>query len=236
MIAIPVVELLDGAVQFVNRLPAPEGADRDRPGDVIRAWEHYGFRRVHLHDASAAAGRGSNWPVLRDVLFGSSVALQVAGGVSSGALVADLLDAGAAHLVVDARAIEEPAWIATLASRHPGEIIVACEVRERRVSTRGWMHNLPVDLLDIVEDLNGIPLGGLLITAVHQQDQRLGTDLPLLEDVVERSNVPVFASGDIDTMQHLRALEHRGLAGAVVVMSLYDGVLDPTTVAGEFSE
>jgi phosphoribosylformimino-5-aminoimidazole carboxamide ribonucleotide (ProFAR) isomerase len=57
-----------------------------------------------------------------------------------------------------------------------------------------------------------------------------------MEDVAERSAAPVFASGGITTMGDLRALEHRGLGGAVIGMALYTGALDPVVVAGEFGE
>ena len=118
----------------------------------------------------------------------------------------------------------------------PHELIVACDVRERRVTTRGWAHTLPVDILDVVEELNSLPLGGLLVTAVHKEGQLAGTDLPLMEDVVEASSFPVYASGGVTSMQDLRALEYRGLAGAVIGMALYTGALDPVVVAGEFGE
>jgi phosphoribosylformimino-5-aminoimidazole carboxamide ribotide isomerase len=115
-------------------------------------------------------------------------------------------------------------------------LIVACDVRERKVTTRGWEHTLPVDILDVVEELNVLPLGGLLVTAVHKEGQLQGTDLPLMEDVVEACNFPVYASGGVSSMQDLRALEYRGLAGAVIGMALYTGVLDPVVVAGEFGQ
>jgi len=104
------------------------------------------------------------------------------------------------------------------------------------VTTRGWSRTMPVDILDVVDELNGLPLGGLLVTAVHREGQMQGTDLPLMEDVAEASNFPVFASGGVTTMQDLRALEHRGMAGVVIGMALYTGALDPVVVAGEFSE
>jgi phosphoribosylformimino-5-aminoimidazole carboxamide ribotide isomerase len=104
------------------------------------------------------------------------------------------------------------------------------------VTTRGWAHTLPVDILDVVEELSTLPLGGLLVTAVHKEGQLAGTDLPLMEDVVEASNFPVYASGGVTSMQDLRALEYRGLAGAVIGMALYTGALDPVVVAGEFGE
>jgi len=39
-----------------------------------------------------------------------------------------------------------------------------------------------------------------------------------------------------ETAADLLALEHRGLAGAVIGMALYTGALDPVVVAGEFRE
>ena len=223
-------------MQLVGGSFAEEKVRIENPVDVARSWDHYGFRRLHVVDLDAATGRGSNIAVVRSLLFDSGVPIQVGGGVRSSELVEDLLEAGAVSVIVGTRAIEEPEWLAELAARHPGEIIVACDVRERRVTTRGWAHTLPVDILDVVEELNSLPLAGLLVTAVHREGQMQGTDLPLMEDVAESSHFPVYASGGVTTMQDMRALEHRGLAGVVIGMALYTGALDPVVLAGEFGE
>jgi len=237
VIAIPAVDLRDGAcVQLVGGSFAQEKVRLENPVEVARSWEHYGFHRLHVVDLDAAMGHGSNIAVVRSLLFDSTVPVQVGGGVRSDELVEELLEAGASRVIVGTRALEEPEWLAELAARHPGEIIVACDVRERRVTTRGWAHTLPLDILDVVEELNPLPLGGLLVTAVHREGLLQGTDLPLMEDVAESSNFPVYASGGVTTMQDLRALEHRGLAGVVIGMALYTGALDPVVVAGEFGE
>jgi phosphoribosylformimino-5-aminoimidazole carboxamide ribotide isomerase len=237
VIAIPAVDLRDGAcVQLVGGSYKEERIRLENPVEVARSWERYGFNRLHVVDLDAATERGSNIGVVRVLLTEAGVPVQVGGGVRSGEAVEELLEAGAAQVIVGTRAIEDAEWIAGLASRHPGEIIVACDVRERRVTTRGWSRTMPVDILDVVEELNGLPLGGLLVTAVHREGQMQGTDLPLMEDVAEASNFPVFASGGVASMQDLRALEHRGMAGVVIGMALYTGALDPVVVAGEFGE
>jgi phosphoribosylformimino-5-aminoimidazole carboxamide ribotide isomerase len=237
VIAIPAVDLRDGAcVQLVGGSYKQERIRLENPVEVARSWERYGFNRLHVVDLDAATERGSNIGIVRVLLTEAGVPVQVGGGVRSGEAVEELLEAGAAQVIVGTRAIEDAEWIAGLASRHPGEIIVACDVRERRVTTRGWSRTMPVDILDVVEELNGLPLGGLLVTAVHREGQMQGTDLPLMEDVAEASNFPVFASGGVATMQDLRALEHRGMAGVVIGMALYTGALDPVVVAGEFGE
>lgn len=237
MIAIPAVDLRDGAcVQLVGGSYAQERVRLDNPIEVMRGWERYGFARLHIVDLDAATGHGTNFPLIRDMLSEASVPVQVGGGVRSDERVEELLAAGAHRVVVGTRALEDREWLAELAGRHPGELIVACDVRERKVTTRGWAHTLPFDILDVVEELNGLPLGGLLVTAVHREGQMQGTDLPLVEDVVEAANFPIFASGGVATIQDLRALEHRGAAGVVIGMALYTGALDPVVVAGEFGE
>ncbi len=237
MIAIPAVDLRDGAcVQLVGGSYEDERVRLENPVEVARSWERHGFRRLHVVDLDAATERGSNVDVVRSLLAGTSVPVQVGGGIRSGDEVEELLDAGATQVIVGTRALEEPEWIAALAARFPGELIVACDVRERRVTTRGWSRTMPVDILDVVDDLNALPLGGLLVTAVHREGQMRGTDLPLMEDVAESSQAPVYASGGVTTMQDLRALQYRGIAGAVIGMALYTGTLDPVVVAGEFSE
>jgi len=237
VIAIPAVDLRDSAcVQLVGGSYMEERVRLDNPVEVARSWAHFGFARVHVVDLDAATGRGSNLSIVRSILSELDVPVQVGGGVRSGDMVEELLEAGATNVIVGTRALEEMEWLAGIAGAHPGEIIAACDVRERRVTTRGWVRTLPVDILDAVDELNSLPLGGLLVTAVHREGQMQGTDLPLMEDVAEASHFPVYASGGVASMQDLRALEHRGIAGVVIGMALYTGVLDPVVVAGEFRE
>jgi phosphoribosylformimino-5-aminoimidazole carboxamide ribotide isomerase len=123
-----------------------------------------------------------------------------------------------------------------MTSLFPNELIVAADVRDRRIVTRGWARTLPRDILDAVAELNDLPLAGILVTAVHREGRLGGTDLPLMEDVAELSEAPVIASGGITTMNDLRALADRGVAATVIGMALYTGTLDPRIVAEEFAE
>jgi phosphoribosylformimino-5-aminoimidazole carboxamide ribotide isomerase len=237
VIAIPAVDLREGAcVQLVGGSFQQERVRLDDPVEVAASWARHGFSWLHVVDLDAATSRGSNLPLVREILADTTVPVQVGGGVRSSEQAEELLDAGASRIVVGTRALEDEDWLAELAARHPGEIVVACDVRERRVTTRGWVRTLPLDILDAVETLNAHPLAGLLVTAVHREGRLEGADLPLMEDVAEASRFPVFAAGGVASMQDLRALEYRGVAGVVIGMALYTGALDPAVVAGEFGQ
>jgi phosphoribosylformimino-5-aminoimidazole carboxamide ribotide isomerase len=236
MIAIPAVDLREGAcVQLVGGSYANEAMRLDNPVEVARGWMRAGFQRMHVVDLDAATGRGDNASIVRDILADVPASIQVGGGIRSGDTIERLLQEGASWVVLGTRALEEPEWLAGTASTFPGQLIVAADVRERQVVTRGWARTLARSVLDVIEQLNDIPLGGVLVTAVHREGRLAGTDLFLMEDVAELSAHPVIASGGISTGGELRELAERGIAAAVIGMALYTGALDARSVAEEFA-
>jgi phosphoribosylformimino-5-aminoimidazole carboxamide ribotide isomerase len=237
MIAIPAVDLREGAcVQLVGGDYADERVRLTDPVSVAREWTRYGFRRLHVVDLDAATGRGSNRDVVSELLRETPADLQVGGGVRSTSDVDELIVHGARAVVVGTRAFEDSDWLARVASAYPNEILVAADVRDRRVVTHGWTRTLPREIIDVTEELSTLPLAGLLVTAVHREGRMQGADLFLMEDVVEAASFPVYASGGVRSVADLRALDERGVAAAIIGMALYTGAIDPRQAAEEFAE
>lgn len=236
MIAIPAVDLREGAcVQLVGGDLDAERVRLEDPVAVARNWVAYGFTRLHVVDLDAAFGRGSNADVIAEILREVDIDVQVGGGVRSAERIEALLTAGADRVIVGTRALEDPWWFEEMTSRYPQQLIVACDVRERRVVTRGWTETTSRLVLDMVEELERLPIAGFLVTAVHKEGKMGGTDLPLMQDVAETTEVPVFASGGIGTLTDLHELADRGVSGCVLGMALYTGALDPRVIAEEFT-
>ena len=241
MIAIPAVDLRAGrCVQLVGGDYAQERVRLDDPVAVARDWVRAGFARLHVVDLDAATGRGGNRALIGELLrevareTGGAVPVQVGGGVREGDDIAALLDEGAAAVVVGTRAVEDAAWRETMALRYPGQLVLAADVRGRQVVTRGWSSTSALDVGDLVRDCAGLPLAALLVTAVQLEGRMEGTDLPLMEEIAEQAAVPLLASGGVASVDDLRALAHRGVAGAVLGMALYTGALDARHTAEEF--
>ncbi len=235
MIVIPAVDLRDGkCVQLVGGEYDQESIRLDDPPEVAREWVREGFARLHIVDLDAATDRGNNSEVIREIIRDANVPVQVGGGVRDADRIEALLNDGASWVVVGTRAVEDEAWLDEVAHQFAGRLIVAADVRERKVVTRGWTKTLPLDVISFVEDLGALPLAGVLVTAVHLEGQMQGTDLALMEDVAEASAWPVFASGGVTTVDDLLALEHRGVFGAVLGMALYTGAIDTRRLMEEF--
>ena len=237
MIAIPALDLRDNAcVQLVGGSYEQENVRIDDPVCVAIRFRDYGFRQLHLVDLDAATERGSNAEVVRQILSFDGLQVQVGGGIRTLGQITEALENGASRVIVGTRAVEDQSWLCVAASRYPGMIVVAADVRERQVVTHGWTQETPRSVLDVIDELNSLPIAGVLVTAVHREGMMNGTDLQLMSDVVDASVYPVYAAGGINGMSDLRSLAERGVSAAVIGMALYTGAIDPRMVAEEFAE
>jgi phosphoribosylformimino-5-aminoimidazole carboxamide ribotide isomerase len=206
------------------------------PLNVLHTWAAAGFHRIHVIDRDAIAGHSSNGLIVDEIVRDGTVEVQVNDAADSGDQIDLLVSAGAVRVVVGPRWLDEPDWLASTAEQYPGLLIVAADVRERRVVTRGWVRSLPMAILDVVADLNGVPLGGVLVSSANGDCHRSNLDLGLIEDIADTADVPVMVEGGVRCVSDLRALEHRGVSAVLLGDQFYRGTLDPRAVAMEFSE
>jgi phosphoribosylformimino-5-aminoimidazole carboxamide ribotide isomerase len=235
VIAIPAMPVRDAMCVHRAASEGPASMVAEDPVAVAHRWEFYGFRQVHIVDLDTAAGGASESVAIREVLRATSMAAQVSAAGDEQAIGALFRD-GASRMVLSVNAIPSSAWLAEMAEAYPGALAVAADVSNRRVRMRDWARTSDRYILDLVEDLNALPLAAVVVTAVDRVGLMTGTDVSLMESVVDESEHPVCAIGGIGTLGDLRALEDRGVASVVIGTALYTGALAPGIVAEEFAE
>jgi phosphoribosylformimino-5-aminoimidazole carboxamide ribotide isomerase len=237
MRAIPAIDLREGAcVQLVGGEYAAERVRIEDVTGVCRKWKDAGLTWQHIVDLDAATGRGNNRKIIELLAKEPGVTLQVGGGVRDDEAVDALIGLGVSRVVVGTRAVEDAAWLERVSMRYPGRLVVAADVRQDTVVTRGWAEATTLKLDAFLAGLEGFPLAGVLVTAVHVEGQLQGVDRELMKRAVSFTHWPLIASGGVTTMEDLRALSQAGAAAAVIGMALYTGRLDPQALAAEFGE
>jgi phosphoribosyl isomerase A len=237
MIALAAIDVRGGrVVQLVGGRPELERISLPAPAGVAREWIACGFAGLHVVDLDAALGTGSNDDGVRAVIDAADgTPVQVGGGVRTTRRATELLDAGAARIVVGTRAIEDPAWLARVADRWPGRVVVAADVRDGDVVVRGWTAGAGCTVDALLHRLNPLPLAGILVTDVAREGRMAGADIPRFAEIVKWARLPVHASGGITTEEDLAGLADAGAAAAVLGMSLYTGALDARAIAREYA-
>ena len=236
MIAIPAIDLRDGCcVQLVGGSFEDERVRIADPLGVAQRWIDAGFTRLHVVDLDAATGRGSNSDIVERLAALTDLETQVGGGLRDSASIDALLGGGAERVVVGTRALRDRQWLSEIARAWPSRIVVAADAHDGITVTDGWTASLGRDVLDVIDELNVLPLSAVLVTAVDREGQMRGPDLDLMARVVRRSDHPVIASGGIASMDDLRDVQKIGVSATVIGMALYSGALDERAVAEEFA-
>lgn len=236
MIAYAAIDIKGGrVVQLVGGRPEDERINLPDPDGVAADWAKAGFKWLHVVDLDAALGTGSNRPAVERVVAGASVSVQVGGGIRDDESARALIDAGAARVVTGTRAIEDDAWLSRLATRFPGQVVVAADVRGQRLVSRGWSTESGVTPTDLFTRLDALPLAAVLVTDVDREGSMRGADVARFKSLADATRHPLIASGGISSAQDLRALSDVGVAGVVLGMALYTGAVDAAAIAMEFA-
>jgi phosphoribosylformimino-5-aminoimidazole carboxamide ribotide isomerase len=188
----------------------------DDPVALARRFAQAGARRIHVVDLDGARGGGVRPPLVRAIAEAAAVPVQASGGIRSHADADALLDAGADRVVVGTAAFPEPApWAEALGER----LVVALDVRDGEVRTRGWTETSGLSLDDALERCRAAGVLRVLCTAIERDGTLAGPDLALVERVA-RTGLRVLAAGGVRSPADVDALAQAGAEAVIVGRAL----------------
>lgn len=223
---LPAVDVAGGrAVRLVQGEAGSETAYGD-PLDAAGDWARQGAEWIHLVDLDAAFGRGENTAVLRAVIEQvPGVRIELSGGIRDDGSLQRALDSGATRVNLGTAALEQPEWTAQAIARYGDRIAVGLDVRGTTLAARGWTRP-GGDLWEVLARLDDAGCARYVVTDVAKDGTLRGPNLDLLQQVLQRTDRPVVASGGVATLDDLRALARltgTGLEGAIIGKALYAG-------------
>ncbi len=220
---LPAVDVAGGrAVRLVQGAAGTETAYGD-PLQAALAWQRDGADWIHLVDLDAAFGRGSNAPLLAEVIKKLDVAVELSGGIRDDASLTAALGTGAARVNLGTAALEDPDWCDHVCATYGDRVAVGLDVRGETLAARGWTSE-GGNLFEVLERLERAGCARYVVTDVFRDGTLTGPNLTLLLQVCERTDKPVIASGGVsklDDLRQLAALEPSGVEGVIVGKALY---------------
>ena len=228
MMIIPAVDILDRkAVQLVGGVPGTEKITLSDPAEAARSWIAKGAKALHIIDLDGALGKGSNIGVIKKIIKECKVPVEVGGGIRDEAKIKELLDAGADKVIVGTKAIKDRRWLAEMASKFPGKLLLAMDTKNGKISIKGWQEDSNVSVEEMFLAIKDMPLAGILNTNIDVEGQGKGIDIEQAKAFISKCPHPVIASGGVTTKKDAEALAAAGAAAAVVGVSIYTGLMEP---------
>jgi phosphoribosyl isomerase A len=222
---LPAVDVADGqAVRLVQGAAGSETSYGD-PLEAALAWQNDGAEWVHLVDLDAAFGRGSNAPLLAEVVSRLDVKVELSGGIRDDASLRAALATGAARVNIGTAALEDPEWCDRICGEFGDRVAIGLDVRGRTLAARGWTRD-GGDLFDVLARLDKAGAARYVVTDITKDGTMRGPNLDLLREVCAQTDKPVIASGGVSKLDDLRALatlESVGVEGVIAGKALYAG-------------
>ena len=198
----------------------------DDPAAIARQWVGQGATRLHLVDLDGAReGRAANRDALQAILLAVDVPCQIGGGIRDEATIEQLINLGAARLIVGTRALREPEWFVAMCRRFPERLVLGIDAREGRVATDGWRETSETSAVDFAKRFAEEPLAAIVYTDIAKDGMLAGPNLAAMAEMVAATEAPVIASGGVTTATDVASLAKIGAAGCIIGRALYEGTL-----------
>ena len=230
MLVIPAIDLKDGrCVRLRQGDMAAETVYSDDVPSVASRWQQAGATVIHVVDLNGAVeGEPRNLAQIEAVLKTVRMKVQVGGGIRNLAVVRRYLNAGVSRVVLGTAALTDRAFVEEACKEFPRRILLGLDARDGNIAVKGWTSVSETKAIDLLKDLSGYPIGGVIYTDIARDGMLSGPNIAALKEIVEYSSFPVIASGGITRVEDLRAVQSLGprIEGAIVGKALYDGKLD----------
>ncbi|ACZ77125.1 MULTISPECIES: 1-(5-phosphoribosyl)-5-[(5-phosphoribosylamino)methylideneamino]imidazole-4-carboxamide isomerase [Dickeya] len=234
---IPALDLIDG--QVVRLHQGDYGQQRQYGSDPLPRLQDYqqqGAQVLHLVDLTGAKDPAARQiPLLKTLLAGVSVPVQVGGGIRTEQDVEALLAAGASRVVIGSTAVKQPELVQQWFARYGADaLVLALDVRidingVKNIAISGWQENSGITLEQTVERYLPFGLKHVLCTDISRDGTLQGSNVELYREISARYPQVAFqASGGIGSLSDIAALRASGVRGVIVGRALLEGKFNVT--------
>jgi phosphoribosylformimino-5-aminoimidazole carboxamide ribotide isomerase len=199
----------------------------DDPVAMAQGWVDQGAAWLHVVDLDGAVeGEPRNLSVIQQIVKTVPVPVQVGGGIRTVDRVERYLGVGVARVIIGTLAIEQPILAADICRRFRGRMAVSLDVRDGKVSSKGWQESVASDYLSVARQIDAWQPAVVIFTAIQRDGTLEGPDLPRLKELLRVVSLPLIVAGGIGHIDHLQSLvplAPEGLYGVIIGKALYEG-------------
>jgi len=165
--------------------------------------------------------------VFKQITRELGVPTEIGGGIKDVAVIDDLVAAGVDRIILGTKAVKDPDWLAEMADRHPGRIVLSMDTKGGRIAIKGWQESAAITIEDMFDRIRDLPLAAVLNTNVDVEGQRKGIDEAQARDFIARCPCSVIASGGVTSIEDAKVLSSAGAVAAVVGLAMYTDIITP---------
>ncbi len=230
MYIIPAIDLRDGkCVRLIQGQYDRQINYRDNPIEQAQEFSSDGAKWLHIVDLDGAKlGNPVNTDTISAIAALRILNIEVGGGLRDEASIIQLLDIGVNRIIIGTKAVQDFEWFSKMAQKFSGKIVLGLDAKGSKVATHGWTQDSSLTLLEFADEAAKLPLAAIIYTDIAKDGMMSGPNFERTKALVEAVDVPVVASGGVNTIEDIRKLTEFNPEAAIIGRSLYEGTLKLT--------
>ena len=228
MIILPAIDIKGGQCVRLYQGDYAQATTYDaEPVQVAQRWQSAGASWLHVVDLDgAAAGHPVNVEVIRRMRAGTSLRMELGGGMRLLAHMQQMFDLGIDRVILGTVALTDRALLEETLARWGERIAVGLDARNGRVAIAGWRETSQVQAASLAVELSASGVQRFIYTDIARDGALKGPNLEGLRQTQQVITCPLIASGGVASLDDLRSLAALGIEGTIVGKALYTGDVD----------
>lgn len=227
MKVIPAVDIKGGkCVRLVQGQADRETVYGDDPVAMAVHWDEEGAQLIHIVDLDGAFdGLPRNAEIIKNIIYSSTVDIQVGGGIRTMEALDGYFMAGAYRCILGTIALQKPEFVEQAAKKYPGKIMVGIDAKDGMVAVKGWVEISEKKASDLAKQMESCGAAGFIFTDIGRDGMMQGPNLEAVRAFCESTSLPVIASGGVTRLEDITAISELaecGVEGMIVGKALYD--------------
>lgn len=199
----------------------------DEPDKLAKEFEKAGASFVHIVDLEGAKdGTCPNMDIIKKIVEGTSLFVEVGGGIRSEKTAKAYLDSGVDRVILGTAAVKDEELLINLVRKYGEKIAVGADIKDGFVSIKGWTENSEYTLFAFLEKMQKIGVKTVIVTDISKDGAMSGTNRQMYKEISEKYSIDIVASGGVSSIEDVCALSDMGMYAAIIGKAYYTGAID----------
>lgn len=228
MILLPAIDLYDKkAVRLYKGDYRNMTVYSENPIEIALDFQRCGCRYIHMVDLEGARdGTTPNLSIVEQVAKGTSLFVEIGGGIRNMDTVKRYFDAGVSRVILGTAAVNDPDFLREAVAAYGEKIAVGADVKDGCIAIKGWLETSRLTLEQFLQDMQQLGIRNVICTDISRDGAMKGTNLGLYQQLASQFSMDITASGGVSTLEDIAQLRKMELYGAIIGKAYYTGAID----------
>lgn len=196
------------------------------PLAVAKDFEKAGAKYIHVVDLEGAKfGTTPNLDIVEQIAKNTDLFVEIGGGIRSIETIKRYIDAGVDRVILGTAAVVDQAFLLEALKLYGDKIAVGIDVKDGYVAIKGWEEKSNYDCFEFCNLMQSYGVKYIICTDISKDGAMQGTNRLLYQQLSERYDLEITASGGVSSIEDVIALNALNLYGAIIGKAYYTGAV-----------